>query len=267
MATLSNRPLAVVTGASSGIGLELARECAENGFDLIICAEDELIHEAARALGASGVAVEARQCDLATPEGVEELARTIQQSGRAVEALLLNAGFGQGGEFVHTPLEKELRMVQLNCSSVVHLAKRVVPEMARRGKGRVLVTSSIAATAPGPYHTVYAATKAFDLSFAEGLREELKDSGVTVTALQPGATDTPFFERAEMTDTRVGQGKKDDPRDVAREGFKAMMAGKDSVIAASMKSKLMGMANEVLPETTKAKAQAKMAEPQRPKKS
>lgn len=262
MAIASNRPLAVVTGASSGIGYELARECAENGFDLLVCAEDAGIHDAARRLAAAAnVAVEAKQADLATYDGVEELARTIEGGGRPVEALLLNAGVGVGGAFVDTDLEAELRMIALNVTSVVHLAKRVLPAMLRRGKGRILVTSSIAGTAPAPYHLVYGATKAFDLSFAEGLREELKDKGITVTALQPGATDTNFFERADMTDTKVGQSKKDDPADVAKEGFKAMMAGKDSVVAGGLKAKLQGYANEVLPEAVKAKAQAKQTEP------
>jgi uncharacterized protein len=133
--------------------------------------------------------------------------------------------------------------------------------MVALGRGRVLITSSIAATTPAPYLAVYGATKAFDLSFAEALREELKDTGVTVTALQPGATDTDFFERADMENTRVGQGKKDDPAEVAKQGFEAMMKGKDSVIASSMKSKLEGLANEVLPETTKARIQAAMNKP------
>src|SRR5690349_18521583 len=262
MGTLNKRQFAVVTGASTGIGFELARQCVEHDFDVLICADDARgIHEAAQHLGAGGATVISVTADLATPEGVEKLAKEIEASGRNVDALLLNAGIGVNGPFIETPLDEELRMIALNCTSVIHLAKRIVPQMAVRGKGRVLITASVASTSPAPYLAVYGATKAFDLSFAEALRNELKDSGVTVTALQPGATDTEFFDRAEMGDTKVGQGKKDDPADVAKAGFEAMMKGKDKVIAASFKSKLEGIAGEVLPETVKANMQGKQTKP------
>jgi short-subunit dehydrogenase len=261
MGTASNRPFAVVTGASSGIGFELARQCVENNFDVLICAEDEGIHEAARHLGAAGAVVEPVHADLATFEGCEKLVQTINASGRALDALLLNAGIGVGGAFIQNPLEDELRMIALNATAIVHLAKRLVPRMVNRGAGRVLITASVASTSPAPFLAVYGATKAFDLSFAEALRHELKDTGVTVTALQPGATDTEFFDRADMENTKVAQGKKDDPADVAKKGFDAMMAGKDKVIAASLKSKLEGIAGEVLPEPLKAKMQAGQTKP------
>jgi uncharacterized protein len=261
MGTATNRPLAVVTGASSGIGFELAKQCVENGFDVIICAEDARLAAAAEQLRAAGTSIEAVCADLATYDGNEALVRAIRAAGRPVEALLLNAGVGVNGAFIETSLEDEIRMIGLNCAAVVHVAKRVLPDMVALGRGRVLITSSIAATTPAPYLAVYGATKAFDLSLAEALREELKDTGVTVTALQPGATDTEFFERADMEDTRVGQGKKDDPAEVAKQGFEAMMKGKDSVIASSIKSKLEGLANEVLPETAKARIQAAMNKP------
>ncbi|MEJ7599137.1 MAG: SDR family NAD(P)-dependent oxidoreductase [Kofleriaceae bacterium] len=261
MGTATNRKLAVVTGASSGIGLELARLCVEHEFDLVICAEDEGIHQAAEHLGAAGTSIVPVRADLATYEGVETLVKSIRDTGRPVDALLMNAGVGVGGQFLLTDLEDELRMIALNCTSIVHLGKRVIPGMVSRGEGRILITASIASTAPAPYLAVYGATKAFDLSLAEALRYELKDTGVTVTALQPGATDTEFFERADMENTKVAQGKKDDPADVAKAGFEAMMAGKDSVIAASLKNKLQGLANEILPETVKAAAQAKQTKP------
>lgn len=267
MATATNRPLAVITGASSGIGFELARQCVEHGFDAIVCAEDRRIEDVAELLRASGTIVEPVQADLATFEGNEVLARAILDTGQPVEALLLNAGIGVNGAFIETSLEEELRVIGLNCASVVHVAKRVVPEMAANGRGRVLITASIASTSPEPYLAVYGATKAFDLSFAEALRVELKDTGVTVTALQPGTTDTEFFVRAEMEDTRIGQSKKDNPAQVAKEGFDAMMKGKDSVIAGSVKSKLMGLAHEVLPETAKARAKATMNKPRHSTKS
>jgi short-subunit dehydrogenase len=263
MGTASNRQLAVITGASSGIGLELAKQCAANGFDLVICAEYAELQDAAAELEAEhGVQVQAVQLDLATREGVEQLARTVIDSGRPVDALLLNAGVGVGGPFIETSLDDELRMIALNCGHPIHLAKRLVPGMVARGKGRVLVTASVASTTPSPYHAVYGATKAFDMSFAEALRVELADTGVTVTALQPGPTDTNFFERAGMEDTKIGREAKDDPADVARRGFEAMMAGKDSVLAGGFKSKFQGLANEVLPETFKAKQAAKQAKPE-----
>lgn len=261
MATAATRPLAVITGASCGIGYELARQCVEHDYDVIICAEDARVEAAAERLRGAGTAVEAVRADLATYEGNEVLARAIRAAGGIVDALLLNAGVGVNGAFIATSLEEELRVIGLNCASVVHLAKRVVPEMVARGRGRVLITASIASTAPAPFLAVYGATKAFDMSFAEALREELKGTGVTVTALQPGATDTEFFARADMEDTRIARSKKDDPAAVAKRGFEAMMKGKDSVIASSVRSRILGLAHEVLPETAKARAQAVMNRP------
>jgi short-subunit dehydrogenase len=261
MNTQDGRKLAVVTGASKGIGFELARQCVDHGFDVLICADREEIHRAASELSDGEVEVEAVQADLATYDGCQQLLDAVRAMGRPVDALLLNAGIGVGGEFVATDLDDELRTIGLNCAAVVHLAKGIVPQMAARGSGRVLVTASIASTAPAPFLAVYGATKAFDLSFAEALRHELEDTGVTVTALQPGATDTEFFERADMEDTKVAQGKKDDPAEVARIGFQAMMKGEDSVVAASLRSRAQGWANEVLPEPTKARIQSKQTEP------
>jgi short-subunit dehydrogenase len=261
MGTLNTRTFAVVTGASSGIGLELARECAEHGFDLLICAEDPGIEAAASQLASSGAQVEAIQLDLSTRAGCEQLATTVTSLGREVDALLLNAGVGVGGAFLETDLDEELDMIALNCNHTVHVAKRLLPAMAARGKGRVLVTATMASTAPSPYHAIYGATKAFVMSFAEALRFELKDTGVTVTALQPGPTETNFFERAHMQDTPVGRAEKDDAAGVAKRGFEAMMAGDDAVLGGGLKSRLQGLANEILPETAKAKASAKQAKP------
>ena len=261
-ASTATRPLAVVTGASSGIGRELATQFAQHGFDLVVAAEDAGIAEAARSFENLGAAVESVQVDLATYGGVEELYNTITASGRPVEAVAINAGVGVGGDFARqTDLQAELKLIDLNVTSSVHLAKRVVPDMVARGQGRILFTSSIAATMPAPFEAVYGASKAFVLSFAEALRNELEDTGVSVTALMPGPTDTDFFHRAGMDDTKAGAGKKDDPAEVARQGFAALMAGKDSVVAASLKSKVMGAANEVLPETAKAEAHRHLAEP------
>jgi len=253
--------LAVITGASSGIGLELARQFAAHGFDLIVAAEDEELTAAAGSLDGADVQVDAVQVDLATPAGVEQLYERIQASGRAVDALALNAGIGSGGAFTETELADELKLVDLNVRSVVHLAKLVVRDMVARGEGRVLITSSIASTMPGSFQAVYNASKSFDQSFALALRNELKDTGVTVTSLMPGPTDTEFFERADMLDTRVGAGAKDDPADVARDGFEALMAGDERVVSASLSTKAQARAGRVLPDSVKAEMHRKMAEP------
>ncbi|HEX8111885.1 MAG TPA: SDR family NAD(P)-dependent oxidoreductase [Kofleriaceae bacterium] len=261
MATETKRKFAVVTGASSGIGFELARQCLEHGFDVLICAEDAAIDGAAKQLETAGALVIPFQADLATYDGVERLYQAIRDQHRPVDALLLNAGIGVGGEFIKTDLAADLRTIALNCNHTVHLAKRVLPDMVSRRQGRVLMTGSIVSTSPNPYQAVYGATKAFVMSFGEALRYELKDTGVTVTVLQPGVTDTRFFERADLRDTKIGQSSKDDPALVARQGFDAMMAGKDSVLAGSLKSKVEGLMNELLPETVKAAQAAKRTRP------
>jgi uncharacterized protein len=262
MSTSTSRPLAVVTGASSGIGLELAKQFATNGYDLVIAAEDTELADAARELERLGAAVDAVQVDLATDEGVDTLYHHLEEVARPVDAIALNAGVGAGGAFAtDTTLEDELRIVDLNVRSTVHLAKHVVQDMVARDEGRVLFTSSIASTMPGPFQAVYNASKSFVQSFALALRNELKDTNVTVTSLMPGPTDTEFFERADMLDTRIGAGDKDDPADVAREGFEALMADKERAVSASLNTKLQGRGSRLLPDSAKAAMHRRMAEP------
>jgi uncharacterized protein len=258
--TTFGKPLALVTGASSGIGFELARQFAENDFDLVVAAEDEQLTGAARELGEA--VVESVRVDLATPDGVEELWRRVQALGRPVEAAALNAGVGQGGAFADIDLHAELRLIDLNVRSTVHLAKYVVREMAARNEGRILFTSSIGATQPGTFHAVYNASKSFVQSFALAIRNELKDTGVTVTSLMPGPTETEFFERADLEDTRVGASdNKDDPGQVAEQGFEALMNGDEQVVAGSLTTKLMGRSGRFVPDSVKAEMHRKMAEP------
>lgn len=258
----STRPLAVVTGASSGIGYELAKQFAQNGFDLLVTATGESINQAAQTFEQLGAKVETVQADLATYDGVETLYSKIKATNRPVEAIAINAGVGVGGDFVReTDLQEELNLINLNVVSSVHLAKRVLKDMVERGKGRVLFTASIASLQPGPFEAVYAASKAFVHSFAEAIRNELKDTGVTVTALMPGPTDTNFFHRAGMDDTKVGADKKDEPAEVAKQGFEALMAGKDDTIAGSLKTKLQGMVSKVLPDTVNAETHRQLSEP------
>jgi short-subunit dehydrogenase len=254
----SQRPLAVITGASSGIGFHLAEELARRGCDLVICAEDDAIHQAAQAMRGLGVQVEVVQTDLATRDGVEDLLRVVQGREDPVEILCLNAGVGNAGPFVETSLEDDLRLLELNVMAPVHLAKRLLPAMVSGNGGRVLVTSSIAAVMPGPRYATYAASKAFLLSFAEAVRYELRDSGVTVTALMPGPTDTGFFDRAGMEDTVVSSMPKDDPADVARDGIEAMFDNEDHVVAHSWRNKLQAALGKGLPEPAKARVHAAM---------
>jgi short-subunit dehydrogenase len=262
MTSTTERPLAVVTGASSGIGLELAKQFAVHGYDLVIAAEDDELRTAAEELRGAGADVESVRVDLAQPQGVEELVERIAGTARPVAAAAINAGVGTGGAFVgETDLDDHLVEVDLNVRSSVHLAYRILPPMVQGGAGKVLFTSSIAATSPGPFQAVYNASKAFIKSFAEGLREELRDTGVTVTTLMPGPTDTEFFDRAGMTDTKLGQTKKDSPAQVAEEGYEALMAGKDHVVAGSAKNKAQAVAGNVLPDTTMAAQHRKMSEP------
>jgi uncharacterized protein len=260
MTAHGSRKFAVITGASSGIGYEFAKVCAGENFEVLVIA-DQGVEEATARLRADGAAVTGLQADLAAYDGNEGVVAAIQQGGRPVDVLALNAGRLVGGPFLATDLERDLALIQLNIGSVVHLAKRLLPAMVDRGEGRVLITSSIAATMPGPYYATYAASKSFLLSFAEAIRYELKETGVTVTALLPGPTDTELFDRADMQNTRVAQGPKDDPADVAKDAFKALMAGDDKVVAGSVKNLLQTMAARVSPEQFKAAQHAAQTKP------
>lgn len=244
--------LALVTGASSGIGFELAKLFAGDGYDLVVAADDAGISASADKLTASGVEVRAVQVDLRSPDDVERLYRSVGEQGRQLDAAALNAGAGGGGPFLDRDLADDLGIVDLNVRSTVHLAKLVLRDMVTAGTGKVLFTSSIASTMPGSLQTVYNASKSFVQSFAEALQDELRDTDVTVTSLMPGPTDTNFFKRAGMLDTLVGRMPKDDPGDVAKQGYDALMGGKRKVVAASPLSKVMGVANRVLPDSVKA---------------
>ncbi len=255
--------LAVVTGASSGIGYSLARDLAKRGYDLVVCSAGQRLQGAAQTFEGLGTEVIEVQADLATRQGVDELWSRLQQTGRPVDVACLNAGIGVGGLFAETSLDQELNMIELNCAGTVQLAKHLVPTMVARGEGRLLFTASIAGEMVAPREAVYAATKAFVLSFAHSLRYELRDTGVTVTALQPGPTDTDFFHRAGMDNTEVGQkGKTEsEPDDVARQGLDALFAGRDHVYSASMKTKVEGMMANAVPGAVKGAMHEKMAKP------
>jgi short-subunit dehydrogenase len=255
--------LALVTGASSGIGYWLAKELANRGYDLVVCSAGERLEQATEDFKRAGVSVTAITADLATREGVNQLWDSVMNLGHPLDVACINAGIGVGGLFAETDLETELQMVELNCVGVIHLAKLVVKQMVALNAGKILITSSIAGEMVAPREAVYAATKAFDLSFAHSLRYELRDTGVGVTALQPGPTDTDFFHRAGMDNTQTGQEGKyeSEPEDVARQGLDALFGGKDHVYAASAKTKIQGMMANAVPGAVKGAMHEKMAKP------
>ncbi len=256
-----SRPLALVTGASSGIGFELAKQFADHGYDVFVNAEDAGLDAAARKLATADVSVWPIRADLRTGDGVEQLYAAVTGAGRPLAAAALNAGVGRGGAFLDTDLADEMEIIDVNLRSTVHLAKRLLRDMAARDDGRILITSSIASTMPGSFQAVYNASKSFLQSFAEALRDELKDTGITITALMPGPTETNFFHRADMDDTTIGQSPKDDPAQVAKQGFEALMKGKDKIVAGSMTTKAQGAATKVLPDKLKAAAHRQVAKP------
>lgn len=252
------RPLAIVTGASTGIGYELAKCCAQAGFDLLIAADEPAINQAAQDFRAIGVDVEALQTDLATLEGVDKLYAATH--GRPVHALLANAGHGLGHGFLDQDFAEVQHVIDTNITGTIYLIQKVGNEMRSYGQGRILITGSIAGFIPGSFTAVYNGTKAFIDSFSFALRNELKDTNVTVTCLMPGATETEFFERADMMDTKVGQADKDDPADVAKIGFDAMMNGEGDVVS-GWKNKLQSAVANVTPAGVLAEQHRSMAEP------
>jgi len=253
----SQRPFAIVTGASSGIGLELAREAATRGYDLLIAA-DRSLDEQAAALRTHGGTVVTVETDLATREGVDTLFGHV--AGRRVDALMANAGHGLGKAFLDQEFAEVQHVINTNITGTIDLIQRVAKQMRRQNAGRILITGSIAGYMPGTFQAVYNGTKAFIDSFSYALRNELKDTGVTVTCLMPGATDTDFFARADMLDTKVGSEDKADPADVAKTGFEAMEKGEAGVIAGAS-NKLRAALASFVPDTMLAEQHRKMAEP------
>ena len=242
----AGKGLAVVTGASTGIGYELAKCAAQDGYDLIIAADEERINQAAAHLKEFGTAVEAVEADLSTSQGVDRLVERITGSGRSVDLLMANAGCGLGKAFLDQDFAEARKVVDTNITGTIYLIHQL--------------TGSIAGFMPGSYQAVYNATKAFINSFSFALREELKDSGVTVSCLMPGATETEFFKRAGLLDTAIGQSKKDDAGEVARIGYDAMMDGEGDVVS-GWKNKLQAAVANVTPASVLAHQHSKMAEP------
>ncbi|MBX3171462.1 MAG: SDR family NAD(P)-dependent oxidoreductase [Candidatus Eremiobacteraeota bacterium] len=250
--------LAIVTGASAGIGYQLARLCAAKGFDLLLAADQPEVHQVAEELSASGVQVQALVADLATLEGNDQLLELA--GGRPVDYLLANAGHGLGKGFLDQDFAEARHVIDTNITGTIYLIQKVGRQMRAAHSGKILITGSIAGFIPGTFQAVYNGTKAFIDSFSWALRNELKDTGVSVTCLMPGATDTEFFERADMLDTKVGQQRKDDPAEVAKAGFEAMLAGQGDVVV-GFKNKLAAAVANITPAAVLAEQHRGMAEP------
>ena len=255
---MPKRQLAVITGASSGIGYELAELCAKDGFDLVIASDEPEIEDVAEILEKHDVSVDWVECDLATEEGIEELIDAVDD--RDVDVLMANAGHGLGHAFLDQDFEDILHVVDTNVTGTLLLVHSLGQRMRDRGSGRILITGSVAGFIPGAYQAVYNASKAFLDSFSFALRAEVAESGVTVTCLMPGATETEFFERADLLDTQVGQEKKDDPKDVAKAGFDAMMRG-DGDVVTGWQNKLQTAIASVTPAGMLARQHARKAAP------
>jgi short-subunit dehydrogenase len=251
---------AIITGASTGIGFELASIAAENGYDLLVVADEGLIEAAAQDLRLHGVAVEAVQADLSTIEGVDALLGAT--AGRKIDLLCANAGRGLGHGFLDQDVSDWRRVVDTNITGTLYLLQNVLKDMVARDDGKVLITGSIAGFIPGSFQAVYNGTKAFVDSFADALRNEIKDAkGVTVTTLMPGPVETEFFDRADMLDTSVGASEsKSDPADVARDGWDALMTGQAHIVS-GWKNKIQAAVAHVMPASILAEQHRKMAEP------
>ncbi|NNM73782.1 SDR family NAD(P)-dependent oxidoreductase [Enterovirga aerilata] len=252
------KPLAIVTGASTGIGYHLADTAARNGYDLIVCADEPRIDQAAAEFRRHGVEAEAVQADLATLAGVDKLYAAIR--GRPVEALMANAGRGLGRAFLDQDFGEVRRVIDTNITGTIYLLQKVGRDMRARNAGRILITGSVAGFMPGSFQAVYNGTKAFIDSFSFALRNELKDTEVSITLLMPGPTETEFFERADMLDTKVGTQTKDDAGAVAQTGFDAMLRG-DADVVYGLKNKLQTTMATVTPNTVLAEMHRSMAEP------
>ncbi len=253
----------LITGATSGIGYELAKLFAKDHFNLIIVARDQNeLRTTATELEKSGIKVVTIAKDLFLPEAPKQIYEEIQKAGIQVHILVNNAGHGLYGEFVNTELEMETKIIQLNVTSLVSLTKFFIKDMIRRGEGKILNTSSIASKTPGPWQSVYHGTKAFVQSFTEALRVEVKEKGITVTALLPGVTDTDFFNKAKMQESKAVQDKSKmaDPADVAKDGYDALLSGKDMIIS-GFRNKLDVAMSNISSDEKNAKKTGKQQEP------
>jgi len=255
---------ALVTGATDGIGKELARLFAKDGYNLILVARHQTdLDMVAKEFGVEGAAsVTTIAKDLFNPGAAREIYEEVQARELQVDVLVNDAGQGVYGMFTETDLEQELAIIQLNCTSLVVLTKLFLNDMVKRGDGKILQLASVVSKAASPLMAVYAGTKAFVYNFTQSLINELKDTpGVTMTALLPGATDTDFFHKAGAENMSVvTEGKLADPTDVAKEGYEALMNG-DTKVIAGMKNKLNAAMGNLMPDEVIAAQSRRQNEP------
>ncbi|HZG26417.1 MAG TPA: SDR family oxidoreductase [Chitinophagaceae bacterium] len=267
MATTTGK-YALITGATSGIGYELAKLFAQDGYNLVIVSRgQDGLDKVAEELQQQGVEVVSISKDLFNREASFEVYNEVKAKGIEPDVLVNNAGQGVYGEFVETDINRELDIIQLNTASLIVLTKQYLKDMVARGNGKILNVASIASKVPGPFQSVYHGTKAFVLSFTEAIRNEVKDTGVTITALMPGATETDFFNKADMENSKIVQeGQLDDPEDVAKVGYEALMKGEDKVIS-GFKNKAMVAMSNIMPDAIVAQQMHKQQEPVDPDKN
>ncbi len=258
----TKKKYALITGATSGIGYELAKLFAKDNYNIVAVARnrEELDKTASELEESNNIEVIKIALDLFEVDNAFDVYNQVKNKGIEIDVLVNNAGQGQYGEFLNTDIHRELDIIQLNICSLVVLTKLFMQDMATRGEGKILNLSSIASKSPGPWHSVYHGTKAFVQSFTEAIREEVKDKGITVTALLPGATSTDFFKKAEMESSKVMEEEMADPADVAEDGYEALMDGKDMIVS-GLKNKVQVMMNNITPDDTAAKKTAKAQEP------
>lgn len=257
-----NNQYALITGGTSGIGKELAKLFAQDGYNLVIVARDEAELAATQQEISSrfGVQVNIISKDLMEPNAAEELYDELKQNGTIINVLVNDAGQGQHGKFTEYDIQRDVDIIQLNIITLTILTKLFLKDMIARNEGKILQLSSLASTTPGPLLAVYSATKAYVESFTQAVINEIKDTNVTMTALLPGATDTDFFSKADAENTKqVREMKLDDPADVAKDGYEALMSGNNRVVS-GFKNKVMAAMSSIMPEQAGASNMRKTME-------
>lgn len=257
----NSQKYALITGATSGIGYELAKLFAKDKYHLVLVARDEAeLQQTGAELQANGIQVHTISKDLFRREGAQEIYNEVKSRGIHIDVLVNDAGQGYYGKFQDTDLNKEIDIIELNVISSVTLTKLFLKDMLAKNEGKILNVGSLAGEAPGPYQSVYHGTKAFINSWTAAIRNELKESNITVTALLPGATDTDFFNKADMQDSKILDSKLSKPEDVAKDGYEALMSGDDKIIS-GLKNKMQAALANVLPDSMASATMGKQQEP------
>jgi len=257
-----NNKYALITGATSGIGYELAKLFAQDGYNLVLVArtQQDLDEKSAEFSGQYGVQVTTIAKDLFDGKAASAVYEEVKAKGIKIDVLVNDAGQGQYGLFVEQDIDRLLDIIQLNVTSLTVLTHAFLKDMVATNEGKILQLASIASELPGPWQAVYHATKAYVLHLTEGLVNELKDTNVTITALQPGATDTDFFNKAEMQNSKITDTKLSDPAKVAKDGYEALMKGDDKIVS-GFKNKVMVSMSNVMPDSTVAEQMNQMQKP------